>query len=582
MDAEKLEIRDWARGKGNGHFRRTCPFCSPHRRNKRSECLSVDITPEKAVWLCHHCEERGAVRLEDAPQRAPVARREVIEKPKEQSEAITEDVIAYMKKRGIGEDTVKLFDLRRGVAYFRELRRETYAVMFPYYRKNKVYGHKIRSMEDKQHVCDKPLSTAFGVQNVDLDEEKQIVFCEGELDSLSMYEAGVLNAVSVPNGAQSLGSENKGFLWEMKDLVERAEKIVIAVDNDEPGEKLAEELARRIGRHKCWRVIWPEGCKDANDVLMRHGGDVLSACVSSAEPWPISGLYEATRYYEEIDDLFLNGHGELVKTGFTSLDSIYSVAPGALTVVTGIPNHGKTTFVNQMMVNLARMYGHVSLICSFETPPTVHIPVLAEMLLQKPFFKENNYGVKMSFEELRSTYGFINTHFKFMQQEDGAKATMESVLERIKTAVFRWGVRNVVIDPFNYVERPKNSESETGWIDDILTRIRLLAQAYGLHIWFIAHTTKMQQNMDGSYRKPGGYDISGSGAWFAKPDHGLTVYQDHEQPSAVTIVCWKVRFNWLGQKGEADLAWDDENKRYMCDMDDLPPWSKYDDFKEEA
>ena len=407
------------------------------------------------------------------------------------------------------------------------------------------------------------------------------IFVTGNCDAMSFFEAGIVNATSVPNGAQSFSAkDDKTFLWANKDIIEKVSKVYIASDSDEPGEKLAEELARRIGRHRCWRIEYPDGCKDANDVLMKLGGETLKGCFENAKPWPISGLYEADRYFVELDEIYDNGYGGRISTGLDAVDKLYSLAPGRLCIVTGIPNHGKTTFVNQLIVNAARLYGIKTAICSFETPPATHLGTMAEILVQKHFVeKENVAGVRMSKRELHSTYKFSLENFKFLQQDDGAKATVESLIERIKTAVFRWGVRAVVIDPYNYIQREASFESETQFIDDLLTRLRLTAVAYDLHIWFIAHTTKMQQNQDGSYQIPGGYHISGSGAWYAKADFGLTVYQVHDDPGTVKVVLWKVRFAWEGMKGEVKIMYDTSRNVYISNPNtDLGPWEADDDF----
>ena len=83
--------------------------------------------------------------------------------------------------------------------------------------------------------------------------------------------------------------------------------FIIAVDADEPGDALAEELARRLGRERCWRVSWPGSAleaatataaldpaaarKDANEVLVKDGPDWLRELIERAEPTPINGLY---------------------------------------------------------------------------------------------------------------------------------------------------------------------------------------------------------------------------------------------------------------------------------------------------
>jgi twinkle protein len=536
----------------------------------------VTVEHDRAIFRCWHCERDGMVMLDDmkpAPPPTPVSKAVKNIRP-----TLSVGAVAYLKTRGISADVAALWGIQDADAFFPDLRRETRALAFPYFDKGKPWGFKLRSIEDKAHACSRALKTFFGAHLLDLSEDKHIVICEGEFDAVSFYIGEVMNAVSVPNGASSFGKndtkDTHSFLWADKEAIERAEKIIIATDNDEKGQDLAEEIARRIGRHKCWKVEWPEGCKDANDVLLKHGKEGVNNLVKNAIPWPIAGLYEATRFFPEVVDLYKNGLGEKIRTGIKQVDELYSVGKGLLTVITGIPGNGKSTFVDQLMINLARMRGYRTLICSFENPPKVHIAKLAEMLLQKHYFDREIYGTRMTERELYSTFGFINEHFKFMHQDDGAKATIDSIIERIKTAVLRWGINCAVVDPYNYIERGKDNESETSFIDDVLTRLRLLASVYDLHIWFVAHPTKLPMDHEGQHNPPRGYQISGSGAWYSKADFGLTVHRAGRD-GEVKIINWKTRFNWLGKEGETIILYDQTRSVYLSDIHaDLLPWEE--------
>jgi len=576
---EKSVIRADAQAKPRGTYRTTCPACSQTRKNKRAQCLSVTVYPERVVMKCQHCEKSGATFLHEKAFIPPE-----LEKPKFQAlktldVGLTEAGIEFLTKRAISLRTAQVFSVASSTAYFRELGRDGPAIALPYMVGGKVHGHKVRCILQKDMICDRALSSLFGIQNVDLGESEDIIITEGEFDAMAFYEAEVLNAVSVPNGSSSFSRSNDdgtakaqlGFLWEHKEIIDKAKRILIATDTDEAGDKLAEELARRIGKHRCWRVKYPEACKDANDVLMKYtdGKQRLRKAVEEAEIWPVEGLYEAQKYFIDVIDLYENGFGEKVTTGLAAIDGIFSVAPGLLTVVTGIPGNGKSTFVDQIMVNLARSKDYVSAICSFENPPAVHIGKLAAMLAQKHFFDTTEYGDKLTRKELDAILPYIHRHFKFVHRDDGKKADLAWVVESIKTAVFRWGVQIVVVDPYNYIARPAKMENETQWIDEMLTEMRLLAQLYGLHIFFVAHPTKMQMNSDGSHQMPKGYSISGSAAWFSKPDFGLTVHR--EQNGDVTIANWKTRYDWLGKVGEAKIFYDAATHAYYSDNFEVSP-----------
>jgi twinkle protein len=491
--------------------------------------------------------------------------------------------LLYLKGRGISEATARHFGVVSALAYFPDIKRQAPAIAVPYVVPSgageRIAGHKVRSIEDKANVCDTALNSLCGISHVDLDESDRIIICEGECDMLAMYEAGVINPTSVPNGSSSFTRASEegdirttmSFLWSAKAKIDKAKRIVIAGDADEAGVKLAEELARRIGKHRCWRVVFPADCKDANDMLLKHGPAKLKLAVEQAEPWPVEGLYEAEMYFTDVMHLYEKGFGERVHTGMKPVDELYSCDPGLLTIITGIPGHGKSTFVDQIMVNLARNEGWQCAICSFENPIKVHIAKLAEMLLQKHFFEDGAHGgQKMTKDELESALPFIHAHFKFLNQDDGRKATLESIIERIKTAVFRWGVQGVVIDPYNYIARPKSADSETQWIDDMLTQLRLVAESYGIHIWFVAHPTKISMDSDGKYPPPRGYSISGSASWYAKADFGLTVHRDVEKPGIVRIINWKTRFDWMGKEGECTILYNTQTNTYVTDILDDP------------
>jgi twinkle protein len=571
---EKDTLVLWAKGVRRGPHRIQCPACSPTRRNQKAQCLSITVEHDHIVMKCHHCEREGAAKLNEAfiPPKVETFKKGAV---KRLDTALTEAGLFYLSSRAISEKTALAFNLVSSKAFFPELRREEEAVAFPYLK-----GHKFKSTKEKAFVCDQPLSSLFGQAEVDFSESTDLIICEGELDPLSFYEAGVVNGTSVPNGSSSFTKSNDdgtmreqmGFLWEARELIDKAKRIIIATDADAPGEKIADELSRRIGRHRCWQVKYPEDCKDANDVLMKHGADALKACYDNCVPWPIDGLFEAEKYFPEVDELFDKGFAEKVSTGMVDVDQLFSVSPGLLTVVTGIPGNGKSTFVDQIMVNLARQKEYVSAICSFENPPAVHIGKLMQMLYQKHFFPTEDPGPRMDRKEVEAIKPFVHRHFKFLQATDGKKVTPSSIIERIKTAVFRWGVQIVVIDPYNYIARPEKAESETQFIDDLLTELRLVASLYGVHIFFVAHPTKMPMDSEGNYQPPKGYSISGSSAWFSKPDFGLTV---HRVPNTnkVKIVNWKTRYDWLGKVGETSVIYDSIAHNYQSD-DFTTPWDE--------
>lgn len=570
LSAEEEELVRLVRNPGQN--RTVCPFCSHSRRpqNRKDRCMSAKLDDAGIVYDCKHCGANGSIFIGErrvgnvvAMEKKPLVRKDPAEAPK------LEDIHYkwLSEERGISMQVADKYGLFKTEQFFPAAGEKQDAVAFPYFDSDgQIISAKMRSIQSKAFTCWQSPPCFFGIQNAPL--EGDFVIVEGEIDALSMAEAGI-PAVSVPNGAPVKVVDGKitpeedhkfKFLWAAKQHIEKAKRVIIAVDDDGPGKALAEEIARRVGRDRCWLVEWPDGIKDANDMLMTHGKDALADLVKRASPWPIAGLYEAMKFQSQVMELYERGMGRGSSTGYDNVDELYSVVPGQMTIVTGIPSSGKSEFVDQIMVNLAEEDRWSFAICSFENEPRLHIAKLMAKRARKPFFEGKVR--RMAKHEMEAAYDWVNDHFVFLHQENGDLADLDSILERIKAAVLRMGVRGAVIDPYNFIDRPRDL-SETEWISAMLTKVRAFAMAHGVHVWFVAHPTKLQRTQDGKLPVPKGYDISGSAAWFAKADCGLTVHRiPDENPLEAQIHIWKCRFAWVGKQGETRLWYDTGTTRY--------------------
>jgi twinkle protein len=294
--AERLLARGIrTRGYREGNYKIPCPRCSHTRRKHKDPCLSLTIEGDRAVWLCHHCEWRGAVNDRDDGRSAwPRPRRPATAvKPATRPCEPSPWLLRWFKGRGISEATIQrnhIWALRK---YIPALGAEVDCIAFPYFRDGELVNIKFRALDQKAFAQVKGAeSILYGLD--DAADSKSVIIVEGEPDKLALEEAGIRNAVSVPDGApaglkasESDPEDGKfAFLANCAEHLERLDRIILAVDNDGPGLALAEELARRLGKERCWRVRWPDSgdvrCKDANDVLVTHGADVLRECIDHA------------------------------------------------------------------------------------------------------------------------------------------------------------------------------------------------------------------------------------------------------------------------------------------------------------
>lgn len=566
----------------SGEVYTTCPQCSPTRKNSKAKCLSVNV--DKEVWNCHHCGWRGGLKTGVEGKSNPYA---WVQKTYRRPEYVTGDpgvtVLGWFARRGISEKTVLRNKITAAKTYMPQIEAETTVIRFPFIRNGEVVNIKYR--DDKKNFRQEAGAERifYGMDDVTGTE---CIIVEGEIDKLSFEEAGHINTVSVPDGAPSPKAKDYTskfeFLENCEEFLSRMTKMVLAVDNDEPGRVLEEELARRLGRDRCYRVQWPDGCKDANDVLLNHGALMLSDCLRQARPYPVKGVFEISDISPQIDELFEAGMKRGHLPGWPCLDELYSVREGEWTLVTGIPGHGKSEVVDAIMVNLAERLGWTFAIFSPENQPLErHFAKLAEKFIGKPF----NKGApnRMSNREKEAAKAWASEHFAFILPDED-ELTVDAVLKLARTTVMRKGVKGIVIDPWNELDHQRKDVSETEYISQSLTKIRRFARECNVHVWLVAHPAKLQKDKaTGKYPVPTPYDVSGSAHWRNKADNCITVYREFtEGTKLVDVHVQKIRFKEIGKVGIAILQYeystgrysDPEavnNPRHYNERDDEPP-----------
>ena len=528
--------------------------------------MTLTRKPDGAVvFHCHHCYTSGSVQPKESKLSA-VPQITVI------NQKLESPHYDWLKSRGISKKTADEFKLFAANKYFNRLNKETAAVGFPYFRNGALVAAKYRAIEAKDFTQDSGgAHDFFGIDLVQKGEP--IIIVEGEIDALTLHEIGIKNAVSVPSGApvkvadgKVLPSEDKkfGFVWNAREILDQAPYVILATDQDSAGQALAEELARRIGKEKCRLAKFDY--KDLNEALMddspliddpaRNIQDILD----SATPYPIKGLSEPKDFFERLNTLYEKGTGKGASTGYKSVDDVYTIAPAQLTVVTGYPSSGKSNFVDQLMVNLGSKEDWKFVVCSFENQPEIHISRLMEIYTKRRFFDGAN---RMSESDKAIAFRWVQEHFIFIDTNGEEPSTLDSILDRARVAVKRMGVRGMVIDPYNYIELERRESTETEAISNMLTKVQKFCKANDVHCWFVAHPSKI--NRSGVEQpRPDGMSISGSMAWWAKTDCGITV---HRQTDCVEIAVWKCRYRWVGTQGETTLKYEKSSGTYEENMD---------------
>lgn len=535
-------------GGRSGNQKTRCPQCGQPgmRNNWRDKSLSVNV--DDGLYRCHYCGFKGKLKSDGTGYGARLKPVKVYRKPD-----------ASVDKRPVG-GPASVFFAERCISNEAMAKYGVYleggAIKFPYTRGGELVNVKTRYPGKKFAMEAECELILFGLDQAAGAE--QLVIVEGEMDVLACATAGINAVLSVPNGASS-GSGEMAYLESGEALFDAVHTVVLAGDNDAPGKALEAELARRIGKSKCCRVTWPEGCKDANDVLITHGPEMVRRCIGNAEDYPVDGAHWLGSVVEAALLIRKTQQQRGSSTGWKAVDALYTVAPGELTVVTGIPGSGKSEWLDALLMNLARFDGWTFALYSPENAPTEqHAIKLAQKYIGRPYWP----GVtpEMSDGEFRHFGEWAGDRFLFLDPE---MPTLDTLLGIARGFVFRKGIRGLVLDPWNRMDHSRpGGVTITEHVKSFLAKLAAFKAQTDLHIWLVAHPRIMHKE-DGKLPVPTPYDISDSAHFFNMADNCIAVSRDKTDPNApVGIHVQKVRNSRIGQLGTAYLQYDRVTGRY--------------------
>ena len=527
-----------AEGKTQG----ICPLCSADRKpaHKKDQCASYDW--ERGLGTCHNCNRPFQLHTyKRKGESEKVYVRPEMVAIHDPGSAVEE----WFKTRSISKKTLKELRVSEGKEYMPQTGKTENVIKFNYFIGDQLVNIKYRDGR-KHFKLFKGAEKVF--YNIDSTIGfKDCVIVEGEMDVLALHEAGVTNAVSVPNGA-TLNTNNLEYLDSCIDYFEDKDRIIIAVDSDEAGQALQAELVRRLGSEVCYLVSF-EDCKDANEYLTKYGKEKLSERISKAKPVPLENVVTFKDIESDITDFVKNGFKPGFQIGLQNFDDIFSTYTGQFITVTGIPSSGKSDFVDQMIIGYNANYNWKTAFASPENHPTyLHAHKLMRKVWQGMPTPQDIGG-----EKWNQVADHVNDNFYFIDME---KYTLESVLRKGAELVKRKGIKCLVIDPFNKVRANDASGDVNVYTLEYLSKIEIFAKKYDVLVIVVAHPTKMYKDKDGKIEEPTMYNIKGGGEWYDASYHGLLVHRDYEQKTVKCKVL-KVKFQNLGENGaEAHFKWE--------------------------
>ena len=540
-----------------------CPLCSHDRKakNVKAKCASYDW--DRGIGTCHNCNKPFQLHTFKRKGKAEkIYEKPVPYKAKEPGMKVED----WFKSRGISKKTLDELKISEGQEYMPQTSKTENVIKFNYFAGGELTNIKYRDGRKNFKLVKGAEKVFYNIDSIVGFEYCVIV--EGEMDVLALHEAGITNAISVPNGA-TLGQNNLEYLDNCIDYFDDKEKIILAVDTDDAGLALQNELIRRLGSEVCFITTF-EDCKDANEYLQKHGKEKLSQRITGAKPVPMENVTTFRDIEDEVTDFVRNGFTPGFQIGLDNFDDIFSTYTGQFITVTGIPSSGKSDFVDQMVVGYNKKYGWKTAYASPENVPTF---LHAHKLMRK-HWEGMPQKEDIASDKWNKIADHCNDNYFHIDME---RFTLDSVLRKGAELVKRKGIKALVIDPFNKVRDTGEGSSDdvTKYTMEYLTKIEVFAKKYDVVVFVVAHPTKMYKGQDGKIEEPTMYNIKGGGEWYDASYHGLLVHRDYEA-NTVKVKVLKCKFQNLGTNGaECHFTWEKKSGCYIPHVpaaDHNMPW----------
>lgn len=428
--------------------------------------------------------------------------------PKEEPDKNIDKIKDYWALRGISEETLKYCDVRQ------DSRGNT---VFNYYDLNDVLtlvkykpSHKIdKSKGEIKTWAQKDADTTPLLFNMNrINPNQPLLVVEGCPDCLAAIESGYKNSVSVPFGANT-------YTWieENWDFLEQFDSIILAFDNDEAGQKALKEVIYRLGSWRTKVMDIPEivelngkkiKIKDINELLYRCGKEAVLNAIVNAKETPVSSVVD----FADVNDVDLSDMDGIV-TGYKALDKeLMKLFYGTLTILTGQPSAGKSSFINQLIANSIDQEKNVWLY-SREMPAYITSNWAMLSFAGSRHLKEyqNEAGSKYYRAPQEIKNQIKNwARGKLYIYKDEEPNEIPSVYQSMEDCVRKYGVKLLIIDNLMTLNMNTTEDNKYEKQTEIINDLIQFAQKYNVAVILVAHPRKM---VDTSV-DVGMYDVSGT------------------------------------------------------------------------
>ena len=465
--------------------------------------------------------------------------------------------VKYMESRGISEAVTR----RYGITTQKE---HDNILVFPFedpdgvlrfvkYRKTDFQKGKDKAKEWCERDC---MPILFGMNQCNL-QNKTLIMTEGQIDSLSVAEAGFENAVSVPTG-------KNGFTWvpHCWDFLQNFETLIVFGDHEREEITLLSDMEQRFnGVVKHVRPEDYRDCKDANELLQKYGVEAVQNAVKNAEPSPIKEIIDICDVKRE--DL---SKMESIASSIPQLDKMLGgFYFGQLILLTGERGDGKSTLASQFATAaLAQAYSvffysgelldwYFKAWLDYQCAGPDHINATRNTFGDESYSVDGNAITKIE--------RWYKGRLFLYRNESAIEEEHRTLLETIDTAIKQYGCRVLFLDNLMTAMSDDLSRDQYRQQTAFVKQLALMAKQYNVLIFLVAHPRKVYGGQFGND------DVAGSSNITNLVDvvlrYARPADDDIDNPPPRILQVLKNRLNGKTHRGKVgiDLYYNEASKR---------------------